>query len=120
MVRTKSGDGGAQLTKVQTHQAPPTHFYSNKVTEVFQGTINTYGVPRYQEANPSVLSLVTFPFLFGVMFGDLGHGTLMLCIASFIVYNEKKFGKQQLGDIGQMAYYGRCERHAAAPPLHPR
>lgn len=107
MVRTKSGDGGAQLTKVQTHQAPPTHFYSNKVTEVFQGTINTYGVPRYQEANPSVLSLVTFPFLFGVMFGDLGHGTLMLCCASFIVYNEKKFGKQQLGDIGQMAYYGR-------------
>ena len=32
-----------------------------------------YGVPRYKEANPMIFTIVTFPFLFGVMFGDVGH-----------------------------------------------
>jgi V-type H+-transporting ATPase subunit a len=51
---------------------PPTHFHTNKFTEVFQAVVNTYGVPRYREANPALFTTVTFPFLFGVMYGDMG------------------------------------------------
>lgn len=32
----------------------------------------------FQEVNPAVFAIVTFPFLFGVMFGDIGHGSLLL------------------------------------------
>jgi V-type H+-transporting ATPase subunit a len=32
----------------------------------------------YKEVNPAVFAIVTFPFLFGVMFGDIGHGLLLL------------------------------------------
>jgi V-type H+-transporting ATPase subunit a len=32
------------------------------------------GMARYKEFNPAVFSVTTFPFLFGVMFGDIGHG----------------------------------------------
>ena len=40
--------------------------------------MDTYGVPSYKEANPAVLTVVTFPFLFGVMFGDVCHGSMLL------------------------------------------
>lgn len=40
--------------------------------------MNTYGIPMYKEVNPAVFAMVTFPFLFGVMFGDVGHGGLLL------------------------------------------
>lgn len=41
---------------------PPTYFKSNAVTKVFQEITNTYGVPKYQEINPSAFAIVTFPF----------------------------------------------------------
>jgi vacuolar-type H+-ATPase subunit I/STV1 len=43
--------------------------------------MDSYGVSAYQEANPGLFAIITFPFLFGVMFGDIGHGTLVLLAA---------------------------------------
>ncbi len=53
---------------------PPTHFHTNEFTLNTQAVVDTYGVPSYKECNPAVFTLVTFPFQFGIMFGDLGHG----------------------------------------------
>lgn len=57
---------------------PPTFIKSNEFTFVFQEIVNTYGIPMYKEVNPSVFAIVTFPFLFGVMFGDVGHGFMLM------------------------------------------
>lgn len=70
----------------QPHQIqPPTFFTLNDVTRTFQTITNTYGVPSYQEANPSCFAVVTFPFLFAVMFGDYGHGSLLLFVGIIMV-----------------------------------
>lgn len=58
---------------------PPTHFTTNKFTYGYQEFVNTYGIPRYREANPALFTAATFPFLFGVMYGDIGHGMFLLC-----------------------------------------
>jgi len=42
--------------------------------------VETYGIHSYQEANPAVVSIITFPFLFGMMFGDIGHGSIILVV----------------------------------------
>ncbi|GAB4815451.1 hypothetical protein N2152v2_002497 [Parachlorella kessleri] len=64
-------------------------------------------IARYREANPGVFTIVTFPFLFAVMFGDMGHGLLMLMFAGWLIAREKVLGRQDLGDILGMMFGGR-------------
>jgi V-type H+-transporting ATPase subunit a len=54
--------------------------------------IDTYGVPSYMEANPAIFTCVSFPFLFGVMFGDIGHGSLIFFIAlSLFIFKDRLY-----------------------------
>lgn len=67
----------------------PTYFELNKFTEIFQVLINTYGVPRNGEFNPAVPAIVTFPFLFAMMYGDIFHGTFLFLGGCWLLYNEE-------------------------------
>jgi V/A-type H+-transporting ATPase subunit I len=46
----------------------------------FQTLVTTYSRPRYEEVDPTVLMTITFPLLFGAMFGDVGHGLLLVLL----------------------------------------
>lgn len=71
--------GASMLSQVPLPwPVPPTSFDVNEFTYAFQEFVDTYGVPRYKEINPALFTAVTFPFLFGMMYGDIGHGTCIL------------------------------------------
>ncbi|KAI8468088.1 MAG: V-type ATPase, V0 complex, 116kDa subunit family [Monoraphidium minutum] len=97
----------AVLQPLTTSDPPPTYFRTSKFTSAFQGMIESYGVARYREVNPAVYTIATFPFLFGVMFGDLGHGLLLLMFALFLVLGEKKLAVARLDEISTMLFGGR-------------
>lgn len=40
-------------------------------------------------------TIITFPFLFAVMFGDMGHGVLMTCAALYLVIRESRLLSQK-------------------------
>ncbi|KAK4401500.1 V-type proton ATPase subunit a3 [Sesamum angolense] len=92
---------------LRTREMPPTYFRTNKFTSAFQEIVDAYGVAKYQEANPGVFTIVTFPFLFAVMFGDWGHGICLLLATLYFIVREKKLSSQKLGDIMEMTFGGR-------------
>ena len=94
------------INEIRTNKTPPTYQKTNKFTEGFQTIINAYGTAKYQEVNPGLPTIVTFPFLFAVMFGDFGHGFLLFCAASAMIYWEKPLKKVR-DELFIMAYYGR-------------
>ncbi|KAJ0818630.1 putative V-type ATPase, V0 complex, 116kDa subunit family [Helianthus annuus] len=98
---------GAIFEILHSKEAPPTYFCTNKFTSAFQEIVNAYGVAKYQEANPGVYTVVTFPFLFAVMFGDWGHGICLFLATLILILREKTYSSQKLGDIMEMAFSGR-------------
>lgn len=76
-----------------TPPTPPTYIKTNDFTWAFQSIVDTYGVPRYREINPTLFNIVTFPFLFAVMFGDIGHGLLLFLGALYLVLNKDDLAK---------------------------
>lgn len=67
---------------------PPTYFKSNDVIFVHQTMSDMYNSATYLEMNPAVFSIVTFPFLFGVMYGDWGHGAVFFVLGLFLIFAE--------------------------------
>ncbi|XP_076005756.1 V-type proton ATPase 116 kDa subunit a isoform X16 [Genypterus blacodes] len=83
------------LNRMQTKQTPPTYNKTNKFTSGFQNIVDAYGIGNYREINPAPYTIITFPFLFAVMFGDMGHGALMTCAALYLVIRESRLLSQK-------------------------
>uniref|UniRef100_A0A8D1YY38 V-type proton ATPase subunit a n=1 Tax=Sus scrofa TaxID=9823 RepID=A0A8D1YY38_PIG len=96
------------MTAVQSKTAPPTFNRTNKFTAGFQNIVDAYGVGSYREMNPAPYTIITFPFLFAVMFGDCGHGTVMLLAALWMVLNERRLLSQKTNnEIWNTFFHGR-------------
>lgn len=68
-------------------------------TRPMQSVVDNFGVPAYHETNPMLFMLITFPVMYGLMFGDFGEGPLMLALGLFL-WKLKKEGKK-ISDIFQ-------------------
>ncbi|NXS06607.1 VPP2 ATPase, partial [Neodrepanis coruscans] len=96
------------METIRTTQPPPTLIRTNKFTSGFQNIVDAYGVGSYGEVNPALYTIITFPFFFAVMFGDLGHGLLMFIFALLtILYENHPQLKRSQDEILKMLFEGR-------------
>jgi V/A-type H+-transporting ATPase subunit I len=86
-------------TLIESRKIEPTDHQSNvpvalrnpRSLSPFELLTNTYARPRYEEIDPTALIAITFPLLYGAMFGDVGHG-LMLAIFGWFLSRRTKLG----------------------------
>ncbi|EOD23220.1 vacuolar H+-ATPase V0 sector, subunits a [Emiliania huxleyi CCMP1516] len=97
------------INLIQSKLTPPTYVPTNAFTSGFQALalVNTYGTPRYREVNPGAFCCILFPYLFGIMFGDFGHGLLFAGFGYWLISKEKEWEGKDLGDMLEMVYGGR-------------
>ena len=62
------------------HEHVPVALFNNKWLKPIQNLVTTYGRPSYGELDPTLLVALTFPILYGAMFGDLGQGIVLMIV----------------------------------------
>jgi V/A-type H+-transporting ATPase subunit I len=65
----------------------------------FEKLIISFSYPRYGEINPVVPFALSFLLIFGIMFGDVGHGFILALIGWTVRRASTKFS-----DLGQVYY----------------
>lgn len=68
---------------------PPTKLKNPGLFRPFEMFIRMYGLPSYEEIDPTIILGLTYAFLFGFMFGDAGQG-LCLMLGGYLLYRAKK------------------------------
>jgi V-type H+-transporting ATPase subunit a len=94
------------LNRMETSEMPPTYHRTNKYTQGFQNIVDAYGFAAYREINPAPYTMITFPFLFALMFGDLGHGIIMFLAALFFILKEKQLEAARIKDEIFQTFFG--------------
>jgi V/A-type H+-transporting ATPase subunit I len=77
----------------------PVALYNSGIQGVFQLLVTTYAQPRYEEVDPTVLIALTFPLLYGAMFGDVGHG-LVLALLGWLVGSRRIQALRSMASLG--------------------
>lgn len=75
--------------KEQFFGEPPTKLKNPKLFKPFEMFTKMYGLPKSGEMDPTVFVGLTYTFIFGAMFGDVGQG-LLLFIGGGLIYLKKK------------------------------
>ena len=87
--KVKKGKSSKEITEKPVEswdvlkEGTPTMMSHNALFRPFESLTKMYGTPSYSEIDPTVFLFFTFPLLFGIMFGDIGHG-LVLVISGLI------------------------------------
>lgn len=69
--------------------SPPVKLKNNWFSKPFEMFIEMYGLPNYNEIDPTFLVSIVFTILYGLMFDDLGQG-IILALAGYIMWKKKK------------------------------
>ena len=82
-------------------QNVPVSLQNPGILNPFQMLTTTYARPLYKEIDPTVLITITFPLLFGAMFGDVGHG-LLLAILGGIIASKRVPALRGMAGLGSI------------------
>ncbi len=81
---TKRGSGQQDI---------PVDLKHSKVFDPFQLMVTTYARPLYNELDPTILIAITFPLIYGAMFGDVGQGIILALIGWLLISGKVKILK---------------------------
>jgi vacuolar-type H+-ATPase subunit I/STV1 len=78
--------------------APPIEFDNGTATQPFELLVDLVGRPKYGTFEPSMLIMMTFPFMYGMILGDWGYGVVLLALSFWL--GSKPFAVDPLAQKG--------------------
>lgn len=81
-------------------ETPPVKLKNNFWARLFQPFTEMYGLPAYNEFDPTFLMAITYSILFGIMYGDVGQGLVLIALGVFLYKKKGMWLGGILGSVG--------------------
>ncbi len=81
-------------------ETPPVKLKNNFWARLFQPFTEMYGLPAYNEFDPTFLMAITYSILFGIMYGDVGQGLVLIALGVFLYKVKGLWLGGILGSVG--------------------
>lgn len=91
------------VEEVGKEEDAPSKFSNPRFLRAFESLVATYGLPPYGGLDPTPILAVVFPFMFGAMFGDVGHGILLALAGTLLAFHRRL--RRKLGNMGEFLLY---------------
>ncbi len=79
----------AERPRENPNLKPPTKLKNLPIIRFFQFFVEMYGLPNYNEADPTLPVAVTYTLFFGIMFGDVGQGAVLFLVGLLMWFKMK-------------------------------
>ncbi len=83
----------------------PVKLKNPSIFKPFELITGAYGIPAYQTMDPTPILGISFLLMFGMMFGDVGHGLVLSLVGALLALKGKP-GNQR--NAGMLIFYGGC------------
>jgi V/A-type H+-transporting ATPase subunit I len=70
----------------------------------FEMLLSSYGLPDYKVIDPTLFMAITFLFMFGMMFGDVGHGAVLVAMG-WLLHHRARNKASTMALFGKLAMY---------------
>ena len=77
-------------------QQVPVQMKNPEALRPFQSLVENYGIPTYGSIDPTPMVAVFYLAMFALMFGDVGHGVVVLLIGLIGIRMSRKKGKKTM------------------------
>jgi len=105
VIRRASPSAVLNITGEEKGDKPPSVLRNPTLARAYERLVAAYGLPNYHELDPTIIMVLSFPIIFGMMFGDIGHG-IIVTIGGFLI--KPVFDKFKLqGEMLDPLYKGR-------------
>jgi len=90
VLRERLEPHGASVPQLPTPRwiTPPTRLAGGRLQRSLRPLVHTYAIVPYDDVDPSLFAGITYVMMFGMMFGDLGHGLVLAACGLVLARSE--------------------------------
>lgn len=77
-------------SEVSSSIVPPTKLKNNWFSRPFETLVGMYGLPSYNETDPTTFVAISYMIMFGCMFGDIGQGFIFLLAGILMTMKDRE------------------------------
>jgi V/A-type H+-transporting ATPase subunit I len=73
-----------------SEETPPTRLPESRLARPLRPLVSTYSVVPYEDVDPSLFAGITYVLMFGMMFGDVGHGLVLAALGLLLLVSKNR------------------------------